>query len=254
LVSTSRAEALGFRNGLVAISGTFLPTETVVWLNKAVGKIWRVEAKDSDLAYQYPIFVRRTFKERSTTHGGLEPYLSSAIGSGIVHGLEIAKALRPNDVAYISLHSLELGSRPPLLRNVQLNDKSWQQDRLEFYFEVDALLEDSAMVLEVKLSSLSYSLLSSTRVKIHNLNFRAMVKAVVFVVPRHPFTSRLDISLLEHPRCDFRVTPESKDRYVRRDIAKLDLLYWSQCLLTIVSSNHASEAFFMALIWDPYRF
>jgi Ca2+-dependent lipid-binding protein len=195
-----------------------LPTETVLWLNKAVEKLWRVEARNTDVSYQYPIFVRRTFKGRSTrTHGGLEPYLSSAIGSGIVRGLEIAKALRQNDVAYISLHSLELGSHSPLVRNVRLNDASWQHDRLEVFFEIDALLEDSSMVLEVKLSSLSYSLLPSTQVKIHNVNFRATIKAVVFIMPQHPFTSRVHISLLEQPRCDFLVTPVSKDRCVRRD-------------------------------------
>jgi Ca2+-dependent lipid-binding protein len=218
LVASSNAEAVGYRNGLAVISATSLPTETVVWLNKAVEKLWRVAAKDADLAYQYPIFVKRAFKERSTwTHGGLEPYLSSAIGSGIVRGLEIAKALRPNDVAYISLHSLELGSRPPLLRNVRLSDESWQLDRLELYFEVDALLEDSAMVLEVKLSSLSYALLPSTQVKIHHVSFRAMIKAVLFVGPQHPFISRIYISMLEQPHCDFRVTPVSKDRYVGQD-------------------------------------
>eukprot|EP00797_Seminavis_robusta_P014526 Sro219_g090320.2 (891) ;mRNA; f:14041-16964 len=218
LLVQRHAEAVGFRNGLATISGTSLPTETTLWLNKVLKKVWRVDS-ETDLSHQYPVFVKRASKAMTNLkQGGLEPFLSSAIGTGIVRGLDLAKTLRPTDVAYVSLFSLSLGSLPPMVRSVRISEGTWHENRIEVDLEVDAFLEDLMMVLDVKLSSLSYALLPSTQIKIHNVNFRASIKAVLFLAPQHPFVSTVELSFAEQPLCDLRVTPVSKDRSLLQGI------------------------------------
>jgi hypothetical protein len=114
--------------------------------------MWRIKYIDTDdLAAQldYPPFVTRAFpKESKESYGGLEPFLSSVIGKGLVKSLELAKRMRPTDVAYVSLLSLSLGSRPPVIRSVKLSNKIVKEDetQIELDLEVDALLEDLSMI------------------------------------------------------------------------------------------------------------
>ena len=60
---------------------------------------------------------------------------------------------------------------------------------------------------EVKLSSLSYALLPSTKIQIHNLDFQASLKAVLELDSSYPFVSNIEVSLTQQPICNLRVTP-----------------------------------------------
>ena len=146
-----RADATGFLNGIASVSGVSLPSETTLWLNHIFNNLWRIsdtDSMDSSQEYGYPVFVSRAFRE-AEAYGGLEPYISSAIGAGLVKNLELTKAMRPTDVAYISLFSLSLGRRPPVIRNLRLGDEIVQRDpsKIELDFDVDAIFEDMSLVL-----------------------------------------------------------------------------------------------------------
>lgn len=73
------------------------------------------------------------------------------IGKGIVKGLEISKASRPTDVAYVSLFSLSLGSKPPLIRKIEITDSHTasrgNKTSVAMIFDIDALLDGMSLVL-----------------------------------------------------------------------------------------------------------
>lgn len=157
LFTYRRAEAIGFRNGITKYSDSSPQRETVVWLNNLLDQLWRVPREEkSEFAYEstvYPSYVLRTFREQRSqeSYGGLEPQLSSLIGKGIVKGLEAAKTLRPSDIAYVSLFSLSLGKRAPVIRTVEVLDSRTKfrgnATRVELNIDLDALFEDMSIVL-----------------------------------------------------------------------------------------------------------
>lgn len=113
-----------------------------------MNNLWRIHHTTNDEQQDdYPPFVTRGFHTES--YGGLEPSIASAIGSGLVKGLERAKAMRPTDVAYVSLHSLSLGRRPPVIRSIKLGNEIVEPgdtQQIELDLEVDALMEDLSMI------------------------------------------------------------------------------------------------------------
>lgn len=147
-----RAEATGFRNGMPGVTE---PSESTLWINHVLNSFWRIRAT-GDLEvpheYRYPIFVSRGFPqvaEGGSSYGGLEPYIASLVGEGIVKSLELTESITPTNVAYVSLFSLSLGGRPPVLRHLRLGElvKQGGSTRMELELDVDALLEDLSLVL-----------------------------------------------------------------------------------------------------------
>jgi Ca2+-dependent lipid-binding protein len=65
---------------------------------------------------------------------------------------------------------------------------------------------------EVKLSSLSYALLPSTKIEIFSLDFRASLKVILVLSPQRPFVSEVQVSMSSQPHCDFRARPVSNER------------------------------------------
>lgn len=152
----------------------------MAWLNALLSEIWRVpydpdseEGKQwSNLSKKFPKFVRRSI--RSNTYGryecrscdwdgggpelfstpackpfgGLEPYISSRIGTLLLDALAESRASRRNGVAYASLYSFTLGSKPPLVKSVGFVGASEDRNNLlHFNVDVDAILEDLSLVL-----------------------------------------------------------------------------------------------------------
>jgi hypothetical protein len=132
-----------------------------------------------------------------------------------------------------------LGKNPPLIRSVQLLKASQDGSKLHFNVDVDAILEDLSLVLgetfetvpfyacpsivfspsylgfartEVKLSSLEYSLLPSTKVSIHAVDLTLPLEVSVSVRPDYPYIAALELSLSEAPECNVRITPLSGER------------------------------------------
>jgi hypothetical protein len=64
----------------------------------------------------------------------------------------------------------------------------------------------------VKLSSLEYSLLPSTKVSIHAVDVTLPLEVSISVRPDYPYTSNLEISLSDAPECNLRITPLSGER------------------------------------------
>lgn len=67
-------------------------------------------------------------------------------------------------------------------------------------------------ILEVKLSSLQYAMLPSTKVSIHSMKMRLPLQLSLSAMPEYPYVSKLRISLAHAPDCKVRITPLSDDR------------------------------------------
>lgn len=65
---------------------------------------------------------------------------------------------------------------------------------------------------EVKLSTLAYAILPSTKINVHSLDFRTSIKLVLLVEPDYPFLSSVELSMLRQPECNLRITPLGNDR------------------------------------------
>ena len=137
------------------MSGVSVPSESTLWINHILNSFWRIRATvglELPFEYRYPIFVSRGFPqvaEGRIGYGGLEPFISSAIGLAVIKSLELTENLTPTNVAYVSLFSLSLGGRPPVLRHLRLGEivRQGGSTKLELELDVDALLEDLSIVL-----------------------------------------------------------------------------------------------------------
>jgi len=159
---------MGFRSAISSI-GTTSPSvaESVVWFNAFLKQIWRVEydhvtGKGKNLSSKvlFPQFVTRAVQsslqgsEPSVPYGGLEPNLSSIIGTSILDSLDSTnKASRPSDIAYVSLYSFTMGDTPPLIRSVELQGVKNNGGITQFTVDVDAILDDLSLVLGKSRSS-----------------------------------------------------------------------------------------------------
>ena len=79
-------------------------------------------------------------------YGGLEPYISSSLTAALESALESLSYSRPSDIAYLSLHSFTLGSKPPIIRGIKLTGFEGEQV-VQFEVDLDVLLGDAALVL-----------------------------------------------------------------------------------------------------------
>jgi len=65
---------------------------------------------------------------------------------------------------------------------------------------------------EVKLSSLEYALIPSTKISIHSIEMRLPLELSLSTRPDYPYVSKLRMSLANTPDCKLRITPLSNDR------------------------------------------
>jgi len=154
-----RSEAMGFRNGIATMTDNSQSGEAFVQINQLLRRFWRINSHGNDgkssIRRKYPMFVSRVFLEDSgESYGGLEPFISSAIGAGLIKNLELAKATRPTDVAYVSLFSLSLGGQPPVIRKLEI--VQGDSNRLELDLDLEAFLNDMAMILGKNIALLRY--------------------------------------------------------------------------------------------------
>lgn len=171
------AEAKGFRSA-IALLGTdsFSSSETVFWLNAFFDHIWRVPFGDGKTpilqAMQelgYPLFVSRAVQETLNSpkctgflldadsagnclpYGGLEPFITSKLGTAMIRAFETDRELMPTDVSYLSLYSFTLGSRPPVIRSAELVRANLNGrrvgDKVELDLDLDVLFSDLSLVL-----------------------------------------------------------------------------------------------------------
>lgn len=153
----SSAESQGYRFALSSLQAVNPSMqEPAVWLNTLLQQIWRVPSSECP---DYPDYVRDGMHGCNqdpvncidgtcdSSYGGLEPFLAWTIGDALTAALESSRISRPRNVAYASLHSISLGSLPPLIRHVQILDRSNDGRHTDFLIEFDMSLEDLRMVL-----------------------------------------------------------------------------------------------------------
>eukprot|EP00978_Attheya_sp_CCMP212_P013788 scaffold34752_cov52-Attheya_sp.AAC.1 len=272
------AEFKGFRSSISSVGqSTSSVTESAMWLNALLNQIWRVpyDGKGFDRSLKsiedlgYPTYISRSIlnvisggrqckvdSKRLTgsdcppnaAYGGLEPYISHLIGSSLIDALESSAEMRPNDVAYVSIHSFTLGSTPPFIRGVEYVGSRNHGQSLDFRADADILLGDSSLVLEVKLSSLDYAILPSTKIAITSLDVRLPLEFSVSATPKYPYLSTLNISLSESPECKVKITPlgDNRNGFQGVDLGALPVIRsWIQdalkaALAEYVVPNHVS--------------
>mmetsp|Transcript_54298 Transcript_54298/g.65490 ORF Transcript_54298/g.65490 Transcript_54298/m.65490 type:complete len:933 (-) Transcript_54298:226-3024(-) len=187
-------------------------------------------------------------------YGGLEPYLSSKIGSLLVDALQSTpEQSRPSDVAYVSLDSFTLGSMPPIIRGVALQGFHEGEEgpggeirtSVDLDLDLDVLFNDFLLILEVKLSSLDYALLPSTKLSIHAVDVRLSVELSVTFIPESPFISFLNVSIAEMPKVNVRITPLSHSSGLRGvDLASLPLMNrWVQDAINLALEPYISPRY-----------
>jgi hypothetical protein len=174
-IAYRHAEFKGFRSSISSVGQSASSvTESAMWLNALLNQIWRVpyDGKVFDRSLKsiedlgYPTYISRSILNvisggrqcnvdsktltgsdclPNAAYGGLEPYISSLIGSSLIDALEAE--MRPNDVAYVSIHSFTLGSTPPFIRGVEYVGSRNNGQSLDFRADADVLLGDSSLVL-----------------------------------------------------------------------------------------------------------
>lgn len=146
-------------------------SEPVLWVNALFNQIWQTrgpESKKPTSGKTHPIFVDRAMKrtnyDNQTCHtcpqengecpeecfivfGGLEPIIAGIIGNYFMEVFQASKSSGPTDVAYVSIHSITLGSQPPLIRGVELLGKERGGERYEYELDVLFLFEDMEIIL-----------------------------------------------------------------------------------------------------------
>lgn len=97
-------------------------TESAVWLNTIIYKLWRVGS------------------------GGLEPLISSSV-SALIADIFDHPFNKPSVVAHVSLDSFTFGSSPPIVSSIEM--KGVDDDQAVVYMKVDIgmLLSDAVLLL-----------------------------------------------------------------------------------------------------------
>ena len=233
--------------------------ESAAWLNLMISRVWRVKlTKHSD---QTKILQDVMIPEKSDSicscskeshscgcddngsFGGLEPLISYYLGELLIDSMRSTSDMQPDDVTYISLDSFTLGRTAPVVRSVKIKNVHEVDHVVKLSLDVDALLEDSNIVLgkcfqtkipklqeqyltiifllqflcnvlDIKLSSLDYALLPSTKLSINSLDVQAPVELTITFSPTYPYVSTLNITMEEMPKYKFRIMPSSESRSV----------------------------------------
>ena len=217
----STAEAQGFRFALSSLHEVKPSVrESTVWLNTLLNQIWRVPASECP---PYPDFVRDGIKACSRDprdcidgscyiYGGLEPFLSWTIGNALTAALDTSRVSRPRNIAFASLQSISLGSHPPTIRHVEMLGVRDHGRKTDYLIDFDLSLEDLSLVLGIKLSSLDFALLPTTRIAVGSLVTKGQLKMTTTAIPETPFLSTVEISLAHLLDCNIRITPLGDER------------------------------------------
>jgi hypothetical protein len=220
----SSAEARGLRFALSSLQEVKPSArESTLWLNTLIQQIWRVPASECP---SYPDYVRDGIKacsrdsvrncvsELCDIYGGLDPFLSWSIGDALIAALDTSRVSRPRNIAFASLQSISLGSHPPTIRHIEILSVTNDGRHTEYMVDFDLALEDLRLVLEIKLSSLDFALLPTTKIAVGSLFTNGKLKVTATSIPEKPFLSTVQISLAHLLDCNIRITPLSDDRYV----------------------------------------
>ncbi len=109
-MNARKSEVLGYRSAIESLTSSqaeFSLNESATWLNIILARLWRVPLKGRSTTTDHPYFIKRTIpvaKDGFYLYDGIEPYVSSLIGSILKESWETPDL--PNEIAYVSLHSL----------------------------------------------------------------------------------------------------------------------------------------------------
>lgn len=148
------AEANGLRFALQS-SMADKQQETAVWLNALLKHFWRVPSSECP---PYSEFVIQRCNQKPSIncleetvsckkYGGLEPFLSWKIGSGLSRAFQNAMSLQAKRDQFVSLHSITLGSHPPLIRSIETLSENNDEQFIDYFVEADLFLQDLLIVL-----------------------------------------------------------------------------------------------------------
>jgi len=220
----SVAESNGVHSTLSSLQGVDSSMqETAVWLNTLLQQLWRVPSPHCP---SYPDYVRIAMKacgnEQSidcivdascTSYGGLEPFLSWKIGRAITNALDNQKAPQSQNAAFISLHSITLGSHPPLIRDIEILKGGEKRGTVDYLIHADLLLENFLLVLDIKFSKLEYAILPKFKISVESLITNLKFRIRLHQSPNPPFFSKLELSLENLPQLNLKINPLSEDSY-----------------------------------------
>lgn len=134
----------GFRLAVGSI-GQSSPSiiESAVWLNAIFSKTWRVKSSSS----------------KEGAFGGLEPLLSLHTSQSLIELLEDSYS-KPRGVAHVSLESFTFGGSPPIIRSVEMRGVDDEAALVYMSVDIGMLLDDAVLLLDIKPSSLDYTMVS----------------------------------------------------------------------------------------------
>ncbi|GMI04434.1 hypothetical protein TrVE_jg7474 [Triparma verrucosa] len=238
------SETKGFRSAISSVAQkqtsnaafTAIPSyESSIWANNLLESLWRVQAEVNYTTLQggytpkYALneYVRRAIVEEGKKeiglsssrrredsrqkiiplfYGGLEPYLSTTISSIVASTL---RAFEPESGAFLSLHSFTLGDKPPLVRGLRIDRGA--NNTVEAHFDLDFVNTNLAIILMLKLSTLSHALLPSTLISVSDLDARIPLKLTFQPTLDYPFAGPIDFSIEGGlPEVKFKVLPVSE--------------------------------------------
>ena len=138
-------------------------SESAAWLNLMISRVWRVKhTKYSDHSkavndVMMPEKAANICNCPKLSHscgcddygsfGGLEPLISYYLGELLIDSMRSTSDMQPDDVTYISLDSFTLGRTAPLVRSIKIKSLDKGDHLVKLSLDVDALLENSNIVL-----------------------------------------------------------------------------------------------------------
>jgi len=187
-----QSELFGFRTAIESIgkSSPAVP-ESAAWLNSLLAKIWRIKYSSSN------------------GFGGLEPLLSSH-ASDIMRRLLEDSYSKPNGITHVAFDSFTFGRAPPLVQSVEIRGIDDENSVLHLGVVVGMLFDDSALMLDIRPSSLEYKTLPTTKISINSLDTQVKLDAYVKGIPDYPYISTVNITLSEIPDVNLRIIPQSE--------------------------------------------
>ena len=118
-----KSELLGYKLAIESLGkSTASVSESVVWLNTILYRLWRVEG------------------------GGLEPLLSSSANAMLAESLNHSYS-KPSVVAHVGLDTFTFGSSPPIISRVEVKGFSGDQSVVFMDIDVGMLLHDAVLLL-----------------------------------------------------------------------------------------------------------
>ena len=148
----------GYRTAIISTQySSSKSVESVAWLNSVMSQVWQVspiKMVNTDTIFDWEekkcvLSNKKNFFncEQTETYGGLEPLLSSFIGETLMDAMSNTYNMQQNDVAYVSLDSITLGSMPPIIKGIEIASVQEEKNKVNLILDVDALLTTSDLVL-----------------------------------------------------------------------------------------------------------